>query len=211
VRPEQDDPSLVGKAARSVALAKVLHHTGRLALVTFANGDQHGHAALVCMCRSSEKGGGMTRIEGEIVINRPIEEVFDFVADARNEPLYNPSMLRAEKLTPGPIGVGSRFRDEFKTMGRPAEIAIEIIEYERPRRLTDWIRMSMMDIRGGLTFDPVPAGTRMRWSWELMPRGVFKLVTPVVARIGRRQEQRIWTSLKRVMEAQEAPSSTAGP
>jgi hypothetical protein len=44
-----------------------------------------------------------------------------------------------------------------------------------------------------------------------MPRGVFKLVTPVVARIGRRQEQRIWTSLKRVMEAQEAPSSTAGP
>jgi hypothetical protein len=95
-------------------------------------------------------------------------------------------------------------------MGRPAEIAIEIIDYERPRRLTDSIRLSTMDIRGGLTFDPVPGGTRMRWSWELMPRGVFKLMTPLVARLGPRQEQRIWASLKRVMEAQEARSSTAG-
>ena len=32
----------------------------------------------------------MVRIEGEIVIKRPVEEVFDFVADERNEPRYNP-------------------------------------------------------------------------------------------------------------------------
>jgi hypothetical protein len=31
----------------------------------------------------------MVRVEGEIVINRPVEEVFDFVADERNEPRYN--------------------------------------------------------------------------------------------------------------------------
>jgi len=91
----------------------------------------------------------MTRIEGEIVINRPVDEVFDFVADARNEPLYNPRMLRAEKLTPGPIGLGTRFRDEIKSMGRPAEITIEIIGYERPWRLTDSIHLSTMDIRAG--------------------------------------------------------------
>jgi hypothetical protein len=50
----------------------------------------------------------------------------------------------------------------------------------------------------------------MRWSWELLPRGVFKLLGPLVARIGRRQEQRSWAGLKRVMEGQTAPSSTAG-
>ena len=147
----------------------------------------------------------MTRIEGEIVINRPVDEVFDFVADARNEPLYNPRMLRAEKLTPGPIGLGTRFRDEIKSMGRPAEITIEIIGYERPRRLTDSIHLSTMDIRGGLTFDPVPAGTRMRWSWELMPRGVFRLMSPMVARIGRRQELRIWADLKRSWKRKQRP------
>lgn len=152
----------------------------------------------------------MIRIEGEIVIARPVEEVFDFVADARNELRHNPRMLRAEKLSPGPIGLGTRFRDEVKSMGRPAEITIEIIGFERPRRLTNSIHMATMGVRGGLTFDPVPAGTRMRWAWELMPRGVFKLMTPLIARIGKRMEQRVWASLKRVMEAQEAPSSTAG-
>jgi Polyketide cyclase / dehydrase and lipid transport len=150
------------------------------------------------------------RIEGEIVIDRPVDEVFDFVADARNELRYNPRMLRAEKLTPGPIGLGTRFRDEIRSMGRPAEITIEVIGYERPRRLTNSIHMSTMDVRGGLTFDPVPPGTRMRWAWELTPRGVFKLMTPVIAGIGRRMEQRGWASLKHVMEAEAAPSSTAG-
>jgi hypothetical protein len=28
----------------------------------------------------------MAHIEGEILIRRPVEEVFDFVADERNEP-----------------------------------------------------------------------------------------------------------------------------
>jgi hypothetical protein len=75
-------------------------------------------------------------------------------------------------------------------MGRPAEIAIEIIAYERPRRFAESIRMPTMDIRGGLAFDPVPTATRMRWSWDLMPRGVHKLMAPLVARLGKRQEQR---------------------
>ena len=46
----------------------------------------------------------MARIEGEIAINRPVDEVFDFVADERYEPRYNPRMARVEKLSPGQIG-----------------------------------------------------------------------------------------------------------
>ena len=53
----------------------------------------------------------MARVEGEIIIYRPVEEVFDFVADERNEPRYNPRMLDAEQISEGPIGVGTRFRD----------------------------------------------------------------------------------------------------
>lgn len=46
----------------------------------------------------------MARVQGEIVIERPVEVVFDCVADQRNEPTYNPRMLRSEKLTDGPGG-----------------------------------------------------------------------------------------------------------
>src|SRR5690349_1035328 len=128
----------------------------------------------------------MVRIDGEIVINRPVEEVFDFVADERNEPRYNPRMLRAEQVSPGPIGRGTRFQAEVTTMGRPSEMVIEFTDFERPRRLASSTHLSTMDIAGILTFDPLAEGTRMRWSWELRPRGMLKLMTPLVARMGRR-------------------------
>jgi hypothetical protein len=43
----------------------------------------------------------VSSIHGEIVIDRPVAEVFDFVADERNEPAYNPAMVGVEKLTDG--------------------------------------------------------------------------------------------------------------
>jgi hypothetical protein len=49
----------------------------------------------------------MASVSGAILINRPVELVFDHVADQRNEPIYNPRMLRSEKITDGPIGVGA--------------------------------------------------------------------------------------------------------
>lgn len=50
---------------------------------------------------------GMAHIEGEMVINRPVEAVFDFVADESNEPRFNPRLTRVEKISAGPIGLGT--------------------------------------------------------------------------------------------------------
>jgi hypothetical protein len=52
----------------------------------------------------------MAKLEGEIVIGRPVEAVFDYVADQSNEPQYDPQMIRAEKITAGPVGKGTQFR-----------------------------------------------------------------------------------------------------
>ena len=41
----------------------------------------------------------------------------------------------------------------------------------------------------------------MRWSWELRPKEVFKLMGPVIARMGRRQEAEVAASLKRYLES----------
>jgi hypothetical protein len=39
---------------------------------------------------ASREVRAMPRIMGDIVIDRPVEDVFHFVADERNEPTYNP-------------------------------------------------------------------------------------------------------------------------
>ena len=140
-------------------------------------------------------------IEGEIVIGRPIEEVFDFVADERNEPTFNPRMLRAEQLTEGPIGAGTRFLATVRSMGRTLEMTIEFTAFQRPTRLESTTRMSSADTRGALTFAPDPDGTRMRWSWDVKPKGAARVLTPLINRMGSHQEEVIWASLKRHLEA----------
>ncbi len=143
----------------------------------------------------------MVQIQGATVIARPVDEVFDFVADERNEPTYNPKMLQAEKLTPGPIGEGTQWEAIVEARGRAFDMMLETTEYVRPSRLGSATAMANADIRGVLTFEPAPGGTRMAWSWELRPRGVAKLLAPLIARAGRRQEEEVWAALKRHLEA----------
>jgi polyketide cyclase/dehydrase/lipid transport protein len=143
----------------------------------------------------------MARVEGEIIINRPVEQGFDSVADERNEPRYNPRMLGAEQISDGPIGVATRFHTELKTIGRRIPMAVEFTGFERPWGLASVTRSSMMVPEGALRFESVPAGTRMRWWWEVRPRGALKLMTPFVDVLDRRQERGIWGSLKRLLES----------
>jgi uncharacterized protein YndB with AHSA1/START domain len=143
----------------------------------------------------------MARIEGEIVIERPVEEVFDFVADERNEPRYNPRMLSAELVSEAPIGSGSRFRAELKTPGRTMPMIVEFTGFDRPRRLASTTHSSMMETTGALTFAPRADGTLMRWSWDVRPRGPMRVIPVLIGLIGRRQERRIWGNLKRLLES----------
>ena len=151
----------------------------------------------------------MPRIEREIVIHRPVEEVFDFMADGRNEPHYNPHMLHAEQTSAGPIGRGTRFRTEVTTRGRSMEMAYEITAYERPRRLASRLSkpLPVMDVQSTETFEPVPRGTRLRWVWEVEPRGVFRLMPALLTRMLRRRLDTVLANIKRLLDAQQ----TTGP
>jgi hypothetical protein len=148
----------------------------------------------------------MPVITGEIVIDRRIEEVFDFVADECNEPRYNAQMTLAEKLSDGPIGLGSRFRAVVLSGGRPVPMEIEFTAFERPSRLGSRATMSGMVTDGELIFEAVGGSTVMRWRWSVQPEGALRLLAPLVKWIGVRQELRVWSGLKACMEAERPPS-----
>jgi len=143
----------------------------------------------------------MAHIAGEVTIDAPIDEVFDLVADERNEPRYNPRIVRAEKQGDGPVGAGARFRAEPKGMGSRGEMTLRILEYDRPHRLHNQIRASYMEVDGTLTFDEVPAGTRLRWDWDMALVGPMRLLSPILALVGPRWERRNWVGLKDYVES----------
>jgi len=155
----------------------------------------------------------MGRIEGEIVIARPVDEVFDYAADQRNEPDYNPRMARSDKVTSGPVGPGTVFRAEVRSLGRTAPMRIECTDCQRPALLATVTSMRQAEFRVTLTFNPVPAGTRMRWSEQVRLKGGLRPLTPLATWLGRRQEQAIWTSMKRQLESgrgSQAPGKATG-
>lgn len=155
----------------------------------------------------------MAQIQGEIIIDRPVESVFDFVANETNEPLYNEEMLSAIQVTDGPIGVGTRFEAVMRQRNRQFPFTIEVTAFDRPHRLASHSFIEGMTMDGELSFAAVGDSTRMRWEWDVRPTGALRWLSPLVTWMGRRQEERIWSSLKQHLEMQNGDRlgrSTAG-
>ena len=56
-------------------------------------------------------------------ISRPRDEVFEFVADARNRPQWDESVDSEELTSPEPIGVGTTVRTRMRSMSSPTQTA----------------------------------------------------------------------------------------
>jgi hypothetical protein len=147
----------------------------------------------------------MVHVNGSMTICRPLETVFDYAANQSNEPTYNPRMIASQKVSEGPVGVGTHFRATVLAGRRPLDMDIEVTEYDRPpvslSRFGTHTAMSSADVTGLLTFRPSRADTRMSWSWDIRPKGMARFFSPLVALMGRRQEKACWAGLKRVLEA----------
>lgn len=143
----------------------------------------------------------MARMAGEVTIDAPVEEVFDLVADERNEPKYNPRIVRAAKVSQGPIATGARFVAEPKNMGTKGEMVVEIVEYDRPHRLGIVVRSSYMHVDGTLTFEEVAGRTRLSWDWNMGLVARLRMLSPVLTLVGPSWEHRNWVGLKKYMES----------
>lgn len=105
----------------------------------------------------------MRTITSSIIVERPIDEVFAFVTDARNNPLWQAaSGLKEIRQEPAsPVGVGARITEVRDVMGQRTENSSEVTEYEpHSRYARSQIGSSGPITRGEYTFEEIPAGTR---------------------------------------------------
>ena len=119
----------------------------------------------------------MITFAGELEIARSREDVFDFLANLDNEPLYNTDASNIRKVTDGPIGLGTVYEEDFRRIGH---FRTTIDEYERPSALTFDARSARMDVvvRFRLT-EPTPGKTHMRVEYDMKPKGALRLMSPV--------------------------------
>ena len=148
-----------------------------------------------------------TRITMSITIDRPVDEVFAFVSDARNVLEWLPGARERRKVTDGPIGVGTRFEATDHIAGRVIEYTQEIIGFEQDRQLTTRISAPWngdFEIR----VEPTDEGTLLMVDATGRPTGVFGIFRLLPAALNRRQFERNYTRLKDLLEQRVEP---AGP
>jgi uncharacterized membrane protein len=77
------------------------------------------------------------RVEESVEVNRPLEEVFNYVSDVGNYPEWMAHALEVRNDTAGPPRQGDRFAVAIKSIGRRFETPYERIAFEANRRCTD--------------------------------------------------------------------------
>lgn len=127
----------------------------------------------------------MPVIRNSVVLRDSPERVFEYLSDLRGELEWNPKCRSMEKLTEGPVGVGTRYRAKWK--GSPV-IDLETVAFDRPHSWT-MHNGGLIEVTFTGRLEPVPDGTRLHAEFEPTPHGWFRLVFPLFLMLLRRDEK----------------------
>jgi carbon monoxide dehydrogenase subunit G len=106
------------------------------------------------------------------------DEAFAFVADFANAADWDPGVATAERLNPGPLSIGARYRLGVRMGGRVASMEYEITEFEPARRVVLTGSGSGVEAVDDIRFEDMPGGTRIDYTADIHLRGLLRLVSP---------------------------------
>jgi len=136
-----------------------------------------------------------------ILVNRPIDEVFAFVADARNRPQWDDSVISEELTSPEPIGVGTTVHTRLRSMGRQYEYTWTVVEHQPPGTMTIESVSGPLPTTLAYRLAGRDGATRVEFTVTGRPAGFLRLLQPMVARTTQRNLDRGFARLKEVLEA----------
>jgi uncharacterized protein YndB with AHSA1/START domain len=113
--------------------------------------------------------------ENTVMIGRPIEEVFGFLSDLENIPRWNDAIVETRKVSEGPVGVGTIYR-QVRSVPSRSEERFEVTVYNPPRYLEIRGQLGPFPSRLSYALDAVPEGTRITNAVELELRGPGRLL-----------------------------------
>jgi len=135
------------------------------------------------------------RVTATTRIACPPEQLFDTLADLRNDTQWNTRVSTAELRSTDAIGPGSRFA--IVNGGTPYDVTITT--YDRPSRLV-LEASGKPDLTIAYTFTPTSDGTQLDSHFDFRPSGALKLLFPLLAPVIRRDVPKQYASLKALCE-----------
>jgi uncharacterized protein YndB with AHSA1/START domain len=128
-----------------------------------------------------------SRARVEIVVARPVAEVFDWLSHYDRNARWQEGVVTSQQVTPGDPRVGTVVRYVRTVLGQKVETEATIVELVPERRLRARSENRLFTYLGGYDLDAVPGGTRVVYEGEIATGALLGFVGRSVA--GKFQEQ----------------------
>ena len=144
----------------------------------------------------------MATVKRTIIINAPVEKVFNYIAEPRNEPEYLPGSVEVTDVTRTEEGVGSHYRWVYKILGIRFHGETTVTEFVPNERI-------VTESKGGIlstwthTFQPEDGGTKSTLTVDYtIPVPVLgKFAEALVLKHIEREADHATANLKDILEA----------
>jgi carbon monoxide dehydrogenase subunit G len=117
----------------------------------------------------------MINLDFGTLVDKPIKDVFAFVANPNNMSKWNSAVVSLEQITPGEVGVGTKFKSTGEMMGRRIEGEMQVTAYEPDTKCGFQIQAGPMKVDIMLSFKTVGTGTKISLNAQGNPAGFFKI------------------------------------
>jgi uncharacterized protein YndB with AHSA1/START domain len=143
----------------------------------------------------------MRTFEFSVFIDRPPQEVFDFVTNPDNDHLWQETLVSSEWVTPEPAGAGSIKKVVIRFLGRNMEGTVEYISWDPPDSYRFKSDDGPFSLEATTKFEPKEGGTQLTLEAQLEGGGLLKLVMGLVTGQAKKQDTKNFNALKEILEA----------
>lgn len=123
----------------------------------------------------------MIRLRLQVVVARPVEQVFAYTADMQHMPEWAAGPVSCAQTSPGPEGAGTTYEVIAKPpIGPLMKSEYVITSFERDRVFTGRGSAGPLRFQERYRFVPVPDATRIVYDLRAQPPGALRLLQPVI-------------------------------
>ncbi len=143
----------------------------------------------------------MAHAENSVVVKKPVEEVYEFVADGMNNPRWRPGVLDIQLHSGTPGTVGAVYKQGMKGPGgRRIDGDYRITAAEPNKELSFVVVTGPARPEGHYYFESGAEGTKLRFVLDFQPRGFAKLMNGMIQKTMQAEVANL-SNLKRILEA----------
>ena len=123
----------------------------------------------------------MATIEETIIINKPVDPVFDYVTNFDNLTKWYTNILESVKTSEKSKGIGTTYKGVIKAMGMKMDWTSRVTDFEENTRVDKTITSGKITIYEKLLFDETDGGnTEFNLIQEYRCGGFYRLISPIL-------------------------------